>query len=227
MEGHPTGKEMLMKKLWIIAVLLSAIGCFNANEPDPAEKNTITLSAGMDTTVPKNASIYLVGSIIHSDFPDSQLVSVWKQLAGPGPASIADTSSLISQVTFPATGLFSFMLKVSTGTCHATDTVHLTITDSIPFKILSPGPNERVTIGGSCLIRWQVVTPTKMIIFLTCDKGKTYTSLTTLALNLNDTSWLWQVDPSLPPADSCKVRVADYFNRSFYTESEKYFSLVP
>jgi hypothetical protein len=218
---------MNMKNLLLLAVAFSMIGCFNANEPNPTNDSAkITVSAGTDTIVPKNASIYLVGSVIHSEFPDSQLIYKWRQLSGQSLAMISDTMSKISQVTFPATGSFSFAFTASAGTEKSSDTVHLTITDSLPFKVLSPGLNELVTIGSSYLIHWQIVTPTKMIIFLTCDKGKTYTALTELALGLYDTTWQWQVDPTLTPSDGCKIRVADYFNRSeIYTESE-YFSLV-
>jgi hypothetical protein len=215
-----------MKNLWLSLILLPVIGCNNATEPNPNETKAITVSAGTDTIVHKNASIYLVGSVIHSEFPDSQLIYKWRQLSGQSQATISDTMSKISQVTFPATGSFSFVFTVSAGAEKSSDTVHLTITDSLPFKVVTPGLNERVTIGSSYLIRWQIVTPTKMIIFLTCDKGKTYTPLTELALGLYDTTWQWEVDPALTPSDSCKIRVADYFNRSdIYTESES-FSLV-
>jgi hypothetical protein len=216
-----------MKNLLLLAVALSVLGCFNVNEPNtPTDSTKITVSAGTDTIVPKNASIYLVGSVIHSEFPDSQLVYKWRQLSGQSQATIVDTASKISQVTFPTTGSFSFAFTAFAGAEKSSDTVHLTITDSLPFKVIAPGLNELVTIGGSYLIRWQIVTPTKMIIFLTCDKGKTYTALTDLALGLYDTSWQWEVDPTLTPSDGCKIRVADYFNRSeIYTESE-YFSLV-
>jgi hypothetical protein len=218
---------MNMKNLLLLAVALSVLGCFNVNEPNtPTDSTKITVSAGTDTIVPKNASIYLVGSVIHSEFPDSQLVYKWRQLSGQSQATIVDTASKISQVTFPTTGSFSFAFTAFAGAEKSSDTVHLTITDSLPFKVIAPGLNELVTIGGSYLIRWQIVTPTKMIIFLTCDKGKTYTALTDLALGLYDTSWQWEVDPTLTPSDGCKIRVADYFNRSeIYTESE-YFSLV-
>jgi hypothetical protein len=197
---------------------------FTITDSLPIQK--IIVSAGTDTTVPKNALIYLVGNLLHSDFPDSQLAYHWSQVSGEGQVSIMDATSKISQVTFPATGSFSFAFTASAGTEKSSDTVYLTITDSLPFKVLAPGLNERITIGSSYLIRWQIVTPTKMIIFLTCDKGKTYTPLTELALGLYDTTWQWEVDPTLTPSDGCKIRVADYFNRSeIYTESE-YFSLV-
>jgi hypothetical protein len=218
---------MNMKNVLLLAVALSAFGCFNPNEPNtPTDSTKITVSAGTDTIVPKNASIYLVGSVIHSEFPDSQLIYKWRQLSGQGLATISDTLSKISQVTFPAAGSFSFAFTASAGAEKSSDTVHLTITDSLPFKVLAPGLNDRITIGVSYLIRWQIVTPTKMIIFLTTDKGKTYAPLTELALDLYAISWQWEVDPTLTPGDSCKIRVADYFNRSeIYTESE-YFSLV-
>jgi hypothetical protein len=311
-----------MKKFLLIPVLLSAIGCFNANEPNPdAEKKELSVSAGSDTTMPQNALIILVGAVIHSDFPetqlsyrwsqisgqgqstiadstskiskvtfpnagsfsfiftasaggqkasdtvtytitdtiavkkiivsagtdttvhknaeiylvgnlnksefpDSEIVYQWRQLSGPSQSTIADSTSKITQVRIPATGSFSFIFTASAGAEIAMDTVHLTILDSLPFKVLSPAAGDRVTIGDSTYIRWQIVTPTKMIIFLTCDKGKSYTALTTLALGLYDTTWLWHIDPALTPNDSCRIRVADYFNRQeIYTESD-YFSLV-
>lgn len=214
-----------MKRL-LLLMLLPLVGCNNTTQPDAGVKKTLSVSAGLDTTVPKNAEIILAGTVLHSDFPDSQLVFRWSQLSGPSQAAIYDTTSKISQVTFSSTGYFSFVFTVSAGTRKASDTVRLTISDSLPFKVLAPGPKERVAIGSNFLIRWQNVTPTKMIIFLTCDKGKTYTTLTPLALGLYDSTWLWPVDSSLIPGDSCRIRVADYFNRSeTYTESE-YFSLV-
>jgi hypothetical protein len=61
---------MNMKNLLLLVALPLFVGCFNATEPNNHETKAITVSAGIDTTVPQNAVISLVGTVIHSDFPN-------------------------------------------------------------------------------------------------------------------------------------------------------------
>ena len=183
------------------------------------------VSAGPDTMVRLNEEVYLAGSATEDGVSDGVFVFSWEQVSGPDTAQILFPSSQFTKVQFRQTGIYQISLTVSDGSKTKSDTVAYTVLDSLIFMVLKPAANDRVVIGDSILITWQIVTPLpQTMVDLSIDKGKTWTILSDPSV-LNNTQWVWHVDPALQPIDSCLVKVRDYNNSSHFAIS-KYFSLV-
>ena len=185
----------------------------------------LNVSGGPDTTVRLNEEVYLAGSASEDGVSDTVFTYSWNQVSGPDTVLIFSPSTQITKIQFRQTGIYRFSLTVSDGVISKSDTLVYTVIDSIVFKVLKPASGDRVIIGDSMLVIWQIVTPLpQTMIDLSIDHGKTWDVLSFPSV-LNDTQWVWHVDPSLLPNDSCLVKVRDYQNSSHFVISG-YFSLV-
>jgi hypothetical protein len=194
------------------------------NKPTEAIRPLI-VSAGTDTSVRLNEEVYLVGSASETGVSDTAFIFSWAQVSGPDTAQIFSPSTQITRVQFRQTGTYQISLTVSDGVITKSDVAVYTVIDSIPFLVLKPAAGDRIVIGDSVTIQWQIVTPlSQTMIDLSTDKGKTWTILTDPSV-LNKTQWGWHVDPGMQPCDSCLVKIRDYNNSSNYVKSG-YFSLV-
>jgi hypothetical protein len=194
----------------------------------PTETNVdrhFIVSAGTDDTVRLNEEVYLAGSASEDGVLDTAFIFSWKQISGPDTVRFFSPLSQYTKVTFRKTGIYQLSLTVSDGTISKSDIVIYSVLDSIPFMVLEPAAGDRIVIGDSVLITWQIVTPfTQTMIDLSIDKGKTWIILTDLSVQ-NDTKWVWHVDRNLAPCDSCMVKIRDYNNSSIIAKSQ-YFSLI-
>lgn len=208
------------------AIFFFLISCifWQCNKNPSSVDRPLIVSAGPDTTVRLNEDVYLAGSA--SEDGVSDFIYSWNQISGPDTAQIFFPSSQITKVQFWQTGMYQISLTVSDGSKEKSDTVTYTVLDSTIFMVLKPAAGDRVVIGDSVTIKWQIVTPLpQTMIDLSVDKGKTWSVLSIPSV-LIDTQWVWHVDPNLQPCDSCLVKVRDYNNSSHFVKSG-YFSLVP
>ena|GEM_PF-3453588 len=183
------------------------------------------VSAGSDTTVRLNEEVYIAGSASEDGVSDGAFTFSWEQVSGPDTMQILFPSDQITKIQFRQTGIYQISLTVSDGSKTKSDTVAYTVLDSISFAVLRPAAGDRVVIGDSVTVKWQIVTPLpQTMVDLSTDQGKTWSVLSIPSI-LIDTQWVWHVDPSLLPNDSCLVRVRDYQNPSHFVISG-YFSLV-
>jgi hypothetical protein len=185
----------------------------------------LVVYAGPDITVKLNEDVNLAGSATEDGLLDTVFIYSWKQVSGPDSAQIIFPSSQYTKIQFRQTGEYKISLTVSDRVISKSDTVVYTVIDSISFAVLRPAAGDRVVIGDSMLVTWQIVTPLpQTMIDLSIDHGKTWIVLSFPSL-INKTQWVWHVDPSLLPNDSCLVKVRDYQNSSHFAISG-YFSLV-
>ena len=200
--------------------------CNNKSNSNPTSADRpLIVSGGPDTTVMLNEEVYLAGSATEDGVSDTVFTYSWNQVSGPDTVLIFSPSTQITKIQFRQTGIYRFSLTVSDGVISKSDTLVYTVIDSIVFKVLKPASGDRVIIGDSMLVTWQIVTPLpQTMIDLSIDHGKTWDVLSFPSV-LNDTQWVWHVDPSLLPNDSCLVKVRDYQNSSHFVISG-YFSLV-
>jgi hypothetical protein len=205
----------------LISCMLWQCGNKNPSSVEPP----LVVSAGPDSTVALNQYVNLVGTATEEGVPDTAFVYSWACVSGPDSVTIFGPSSPITRIKFRKAGIYQISLTVSDGVIAESDTAVYTVTDSIPFTVLRPAAGDRVTIGDSVLIEWQIVTPlTQTEIDLSTDQGITWTTLTVPSLQ-DTTRWMWHVDSNLQPSDSILVKVRDYNNSSHFAESG-YFSLV-
>jgi hypothetical protein len=190
-----------------------------------APDRPLMVSAGSNSTVKLNEDVYVAGSAVEEGVADSVFLFSWKLESGPDSVQIFSPSSPITRVKFNRTGSYHLSLTVSDGVISKSATVIYTVIDSITFAVRNPVAGDRIVIGDSTTIRWQIVTPmTQTMIDLSLDKGITWTILTNPSV-LSDTVWVWHVDPNLAPAESCLVKIRDY-NNSTNIAVSGYFSLV-
>lgn len=181
--------------------------------------------AGPDSTVRLNQDVYLEGNVTEVGLPDTVFLFSWKQVSGPDSVRILFPSDRFTKVQFKQIGVYTITLTGSDRVITKSDTVVYMVLDSISFKVLKPAEGDRIVIGDSVRITWQIVTPLpQTLIDVSIDKGKTWIVLTNPSLLL-DTQWTWHVRPTLQACDSCLVKVRDYNNSSNFAKSG-YFSLV-
>jgi hypothetical protein len=191
---------------------------------NPADRPLI-VSAGADDTVKLNEEVYLAASATEEGVSDTVFTFSWKQVSGPDSARIFSPSTQITRVAFNQTGVYHISLTASDGVISKSAVIVYTVIDSIDFAVLKPVAGDRIVIGDSVTIRWQIVTPlTQTMIDLSIDKGKSWIILTNPSV-LGDTQWVWHVDAGLAPRDSCLIKVRDYNNSAHFALSD-YFALV-
>jgi hypothetical protein len=119
---------------------------------------------------------------------------------------------------------YRLSLTVFDGVISKSDTVVITVIDSITFLVLKPVAGDRIVIGDSVVIRWQIVVPfSQTMIDLSVNKGKSWDVMTVPSI-LHDTQWVWHVDRTLKPYDSCLIQIRDYNNANRVAVSG-YFAL--
>ncbi|MBD3243828.1 MAG: hypothetical protein GF331_24770, partial [Chitinivibrionales bacterium] len=172
-----------------------------------------TVSAGADSTAFTGIAVQLQGEASDDGVP-APLVVRWRQIGGPaGGATFADTTLATSAVTFSQAGSYRLTLSATDGEHTRVDTVVYTVTQSIPFTVLSPSAGQRVPIGGECVIEWQVQLLEGMRISLSTNGGETFTQITAGgAVGADTTVYVWHVAPSTPPSDDCIIRVSKYLD---------------
>ena len=220
-----TIKNIFWGTLFFLLSICVIWQCKN-NPAGPSVNNRpLIVSIGPDTTVKLNEEVYLSGSATENGVSDTVFTYSWNQISGPDTVVIFSPSTQITKVQFRQGGIYRLSLTVSDRVITKSDTVVYTVIDSISFAVLRPGAGDRVVIGDSVLVKWQIVTPLpQTMIDLSIDHGKTWNVLSIPSV-LNDTQWVWRMDPSLLPNDSCLVKVRDYQNSSHFVISG-YFSLV-
>ena len=209
------------------ALIFFFISCIflQCNKNPSSVDRPLIVSAGPDTTVRLNEDVYLAGSAVEDGLLDTVFIYSWKWVSGPDTAQILFPSGQITKVQFKQTGTYKISFTVSDRVITKSDTVTYTVLDSIIFMVLKPIEGDRVVIGDSVTIKWQIVTPLpQTMVDLSIDNGKTWSVLSVPSV-LNDTQWVWHVDPALQPCDGCLVKVRDYMNSSHFALSG-YFSLV-
>jgi hypothetical protein len=208
-----------------VVCLLGACILWQCNNPVEAPDRPLVVSAGDDDTVMLNEEVYCAGNATEEGVSDTVFTFSWRQASGPEPAQIFSPSTQFTRVKFNRTGNYQLSLTVSDGVISKSDAIVFTVIDSVPFKVLKPVAGDRIVIGDSVTIRWQIVTPlTQTMIDLSVDKGKSWTILSTPSV-LNDTMWVWHVDAGLQPHDSCLIKIRDYNNFANFALSGN-FSLV-
>ena len=92
------------------------------------------VSAGPDQSITTNTTT-LNGSVTDNQLPPGGvLLSTWKQISGPAPATFANTSSPVTQITFSANGTYVVQLvaTVANTTLPLTASANATITVNAP-----------------------------------------------------------------------------------------------
>ncbi len=151
----------------IVITVQSANG---ANQPP-------VVSAGPDLSIvlPTN-SVVLKGEASDDGLPSGQLNTTWTQLTGPVTASIASPNSLSTQVTFAATGTYTFQLTASDTQLNSSASLTVVVypasaKNQPPY--VNAGPDQTVILpnglllngvavddglpNGTLLVGWQVL----------------------------------------------------------------------
>ncbi len=121
---------------------------------------------------------FLTGNISDDSTPVEQLVITWSQVSGPAASQIKNSSASITTVSFTAAGVYNFQLKASDGTLFSVDTVKITVHTTVPFKINKPADGERIEIGKSYTIHWQMDIPAGCEVEYSLTGGKSWSRIT-------------------------------------------------
>ena len=187
-------------------------------------QKTLIVEAGTDTTIRLGMDFRFSPSVRRDEkavFPQNLL---WSQIDGPQDgAEIMVPTALRSAVLFSTPGEYVFSLCVTDDGMTTCDTMTCTVLDSIPFVVHTPQGNDLVKIGSAFNLYWSVYPAGPVTIALSTDGGMTFDFLT--QGQINDTFWVWQVDETLKPSQSCFIRIARYSDFTEHTISSM-FSLI-
>lgn len=195
----------------IAIVLLVSIGSAFAQNKAPV------VSAGKDTVTRLGLEFRLYGDVTDDGLPvDSPVTTMWKQLSGPTlvPETHFFPEGAGSAVFFPAVGTYRLQLKGSDGVLAAYDTIQIIVNDSIPFKVLFPKGGEKLLIGKTYNIRWQIDPPgTDVLVKLSIDGGATFPDeLQIVANRITATNFSWKIPSTLQPTSDAVIMVQWYFS---------------
>lgn len=91
-----------------------------------------TVNAGEDQTVAVSDSVRLVGKVTDDGYVNADLTYTWEEVNAKtdAEATIKNVDKLISDVSFPETGIYTFKLTANDGALETSDTVTYTVTEN-------------------------------------------------------------------------------------------------
>lgn len=185
-----------------------------------------TVNAGKDSSLrlPSPDITYsLWGSVT-----DDSLINVptlWTQIGGSTTGcKIQDSSVSRSSLLVTAKGTYTFKLTADDGQFKVSDTVKITVIDSLPFLVINPKAGAQIKIGDTCTITWQYEPLSAGLqVFLSINNGKDFFEIGDARIKAN--TWIWQVSDTLPVSSQCRIKITKYSLPSRNTISET-FSLI-
>ena len=96
-----------------------------------ATNNPPVVNAGQDAAIPISQTLALNGNASDDGLPAGTLTTWWSQVSGPGSVTFQDVSVLATTAAFSATGTYVLKLDADDGETTGSDTMRVTVTDTI------------------------------------------------------------------------------------------------
>jgi hypothetical protein len=187
------------------------------------------VSAGPDTTFTLSPTdIFTLHCVIEDDGKRLREPQAgWTMLSGPAVDTIISPQTQYTSVLFSTTGTYTFRVQVYDGEYTSADTVAVTVTQGRPLTIIAPVAGETIAIGSTDTIKWDIAPAQGMTIHLSTNDGLTWQELTTQAVGiLPPLHFIWSVDGSLAPSNTCRIKVSSYVLHDDLMAESGRFSLV-
>ncbi len=122
-----------------------------------------TVLAGYDQSLADTLTFNLDGRLTDDGLPaGGSLTHAWSQLSGPAPAIITQPESLLTEVTAPTNGIYTFRLTATDGELSAHSDTTITLTTTVPpntLPVVNVGPDLAITLPAPALLDATVSDP--------------------------------------------------------------------
>jgi hypothetical protein len=123
----------------------------------PSPNRPPTVSAGADQAVTLPAGAVLMGTVADDGLPVGAGVTLsWTQVAGPGPALIANPAATSTSVTFPTDGFYAFRLTASDTILSVSDDVVVRAPPPNAAPSVDAGPDTAVALPANLTLNYTV-----------------------------------------------------------------------
>lgn len=173
------------------------------------------VNAGADITTKISSRTFLNGTVMDDSTSEENLNIRWSQIKGPQNATLTDSTSAFTRVTFLVVGNYSFVLSVvDQNGLKGSDTIQVTVIEQLPFIITSPTEGQQIEIGSTFTIKWQMDPSEACRVYLSIDEGKSRRIISDAA---KSDSMVWTVDEDLIPTNKAILYLDDYASGSKVT----------
>jgi RHS repeat-associated protein len=100
-----------------------------------------------------NAAVTLEGSVNDDGLPSgSSLLTTWEAVSGPGPATFANPSAVVSGVSFNVPGIYRLRLTTNDGALRASDDVTVIVNPANQPPSVNAGGNQTITLPDAAVL---------------------------------------------------------------------------
>jgi hypothetical protein len=150
--------------------------------PDSPPPPDFTLNAGGDRSVYVGTEVSLAGEITGVTADDKRLAILWRQVPPSNPqggyATIDRPTSFSTKVSFPRTGVYTFVFTAVLGNKQVTDTVVIGVQQPPEYPVfIEPGSNDTLYMFHTFRIVWQGARFETLNLEFSSDSGVTWVPL--------------------------------------------------
>jgi hypothetical protein len=182
--------------------------------PPPPPPPSFQIDAGSDRTVSAGTETHLSGEIRGVDSRDKRLAVLWRQLPAAHPEAVAiieRPSSLRTDVYFPRSGAYTFVLSVAIGNQQVQDTVVIGVQPAPENPtFIEPSMGDTLVFGQFFKLVWQSPRQEFLSIELSQDSGSSWTPVSmgySVFSKAGFNEFYWVPWYPLIPSPNCFVRL--------------------